>query len=62
MPRQSKYRFPDEAAARRFVQTCLKQGGFAFFRDGLEVTVIDPTGMFGRDIFNVARECGGTAV
>lgn len=62
MAHQQKYVFPDEEDAKRFVKTVvLAHQGFAFFRDGARVTVIDPHSMYAREIFRLARECGGVA-
>lgn len=57
-----KFRFPDEEDARRFVALASKaQKGFAFFRTGTDVTVIDPFAMYARELLRIARECGGEA-
>jgi hypothetical protein len=59
--KQSVYTFDDEYSAIRFVIVCAKSDrGFAMFRHGTRVTVLDPTGMNLRDIFRFARECGGS--
>lgn len=57
---QHAYDFPDEEDAKRFVFLVTRaHAGFAFFRQGTRVTVIDPHAMYAREIFRIARECGG---
>lgn len=60
MPQQSTYVFPDDEDSKRFVRMLVAaHQGFAIFRMGTRVTVIDPFSMYAREIFRIARECGG---
>jgi len=60
MATTARYTFEDEDQALRFVRICTHaHQGFAFFRRGVEVMIIDPTRRYAIEIDTIARECGG---